>query len=204
MAQKAKKSTKTKKPATKKTTTKTVKKPATTTIKSSVTVKNQETKPAIGKIICLVAIVASLLVIIVAVMAINFGGGNNLFVSDGTKYVLNITADEDNDENVVATHQIFYYKDDEITGVKTYYEFANASDAKAEYDAIQELLDDEEKSAYKLDGKYIVVTSPEEEYADMTASDVKSYIELYEKIQNGEISTDEEETVEETEEETEE
>lgn len=200
MAQKAKKSTKAKKPATKKTTTKTVKKPATTTIKSSVTVKNQETKPAIGKIICLVAIVASLLVIIVAVMAINFGGGNNLFVSDGTKYVLNVTPDEDNDEKVVAIHQIFYYEGDKITGVKTYQEYASENDAKAVYDAIQELLDEEEKSAYELSGKYIIATSPEEEYADMTASDVKSYIELYEKIQNGEISTDDEETEEETEE----
>lgn len=204
MAEKAKKSTKAKKPTTKKTTksTKVVKSP--TTIKSTVTGKKEEFKPAAGKIICIVAIVASLLVIMVAVM-INSFGGNNLFVSDGTKYVLNVEAEEDNDENIVATHVIYYYKDDEITGVKTYYEFATANDAKSAYSSLQELMDDEEdKNTYELSGKYVIIVSPEEDYADMTASDVKSYIELYEKLQNGEISTDEEETVEETEEETEE
>ena len=201
MAEKAKKSTKTKKPATK--TTKAVKKPAATAaIKSSVTGKKEcAEKPAMGKVICLIAIVVSLLVIIVAVMLNSFGGGVESFVSDGTKYVLNVAAEEDNDENIVATHVVYYYKDDAVTGVKSYYEFATVDDAKAAYETIKELVaeDEEDKNVYELKGKYIIITSPEEDYAEMKASDVKAYIDLYEAAAKGELLDDGEEETEETE-----
>ena len=207
MAEKAKKSTKAKKPAAKTTkatkATKAVKKPAaTTTIKSSVIGKKERAeKPAMGKVVCLIAIVVSLLVIIVAVMLNSFGGGVESFVSDGTKYVLNVTAEEDNDENIVATHVVYYYKDDAVTGVKTYYEFATVDDAKAAYETIKELVaeDEEDKNVYELKGKYIIVTSPEEDYAEMKASDVKAYIDLYEAAAKGELLDDGEEEAEETE-----
>ena len=205
MAQKAKKSTKTKKTATK-TVTKTTKKPVNTTIKTTVTGKKEDAKPAVGKIICLVAIVVSLLVIMVAIMANSFGG-NNLFVSDGTKYVLNVSVEdeEDNDENMTAIHTIYYYEGDKITGAETYYEFKTKEDAKAAYDSIVELLgeDSEKAESYSLSGKYIIIEAAEEDYADLTASEVKNYIELYEALQgNGDetVDDDTEDSTEETEE----
>ena len=194
MAEKAKKTTK-----TKKTATKSVKKPATTTIKSSVTGKKKTwDKPAIGKIVCLCVAVIALLVIIVAIVLGTQPSNNNLFVSDGTKYVLNMPADEDNEDNLVTTHLMYYYKDDDITGAKIYYEFKTADDAKKAYDTLMTMLEEEEeedKSTYELSGKYLIVIADEEEYSELKASDIKSYIELYEASLNG----DTEETTDDTE-----
>lgn len=189
MAEKAKKTTKTKKTKTK----------ANPTIKSSVTGRKKAwDKPALGKIVCLIVVVIAILVIIVATMTRGDAPiSDDYFVSDGTKYVLSIDAeqDEDNEEKLVTTHIVYYYNGDNITGAKVFYEFADAASAKAAYDdIIKSIAESEEKidaSMYKLNGKYIIVTADEASYKDLKASEIKAQFESYEALQKGEEETEE-------------
>ena len=202
MAEKAKKTTKSKKTATKTTTRTVAKKPE---IKSSVTgKKNTWEKPAVGKIVCLCVGVIAIIVVMVAIMFCGQGTGIESFESDSTKYVLNIPAEE-NEDGGVATHAIYYYKDDAITGMKMYYEFTDAETAKKFYDTLMESLksdeENEDKATYKLNGKYVIAIADESAYKDLSASDIKAYIEMFEKFSNEEVEEDEsEESVEEVEE----
>ncbi|MBR3180225.1 hypothetical protein IKF57_01700 [Candidatus Saccharibacteria bacterium] len=200
MAEKAKKTTNTKKTTTKKTTA--PKKVAKPEIKSTVSGKKACCeKPALSKVICLVVAAVAILVIIVAVMVPNLSSINgNYFVSDGTKYVLNIEADEPDEDGMVASHSVYYYKDDAITGVEVYYEFKDEATAKTFYDALMETLAEDEEAddeaTYKLKGKYLIAVANEDSYKDLTASDVKSYIELYENINNSDDTDETEESEE--------
>ena len=126
MAAKAKKTTNSKKTATKTTTKRATKEP---TIKSSVTGKKDGgwDKPAIGKIVCLCVAIVAILVVAAAIALKSQVIGDNFFVSDATKYVLNVPADE-NEDGVVGTHAVYYYKDDAITGAEYYYEFKDSEE----------------------------------------------------------------------------
>lgn len=185
MAAKAEKTTKNKKTAKKTTTKKVVKEPA---IKSSVTGKKDGgwDKPAIGKIVCLCVAIVAILVVAAAFALKSQVLTSDFFVSDGTKYVLNVEAEE-NEEGAVATHAVYYYKGDTITGAEYYYEFKDNETAKTFYDLMMSSAEEDEEESvgnYKLNGKYVIVVADEEEYINTSASDIKSYIDFYEKIMN--------------------
>jgi len=146
-----------------------------------------------GAIIGVCAAVVVLVVVIVAVVLATGGGGSGIsdsyFKSDDTKYVLNIETGEvtSEDENAqyipVKTHYVYTYSGDDITGLKVYYEYADANSAKESLDFIK----NEGGGAFAevvIDGKYVVATATEEQYTGMTASDAKQYIEFMESLQN--------------------
>ncbi len=199
MAAKAKKTTKNKKTAAKTTTKRVVKEP---TIKSSVTGKKDTSwsKPQIGKVVCLCVVIVAILVVAAALALRSNVITSDYFVSDGTKYVINLPAEE-NEQGAVATHVVYYYKGDTVTGAEYYYEFKDNESAKTFYDLMSELVaenDEESVSGYKLNGKYVIMVADKKEYADMSASDIKSYVEFYEQIQNsGDVDEAETEEVEE-------
>ena len=184
MAAKAKKSTKSKKTTTKAVVKRAPKEPV---IKSSVTGKKDACwdKPAIGKIVCLCVAIIAIIVVAAAIALKSQVLSDDFFVSDSTKYVLNIPADE-NEQGAVATHVVYYYKDDTVTGAEYYYEFKDNESAKSFYELMSELTSSGEDgvSNYRLKGKYVIMAADESEYADMTASDIKSYVEFYEQILN--------------------
>ena len=82
----------------------------------------------------------------------------------------------------IRTHMVYEYSGDEITGLKSYFEYADANAAKAAYD--QMAAAGESLEGAELNGKYIVVTAGEDEYEGMTASDVKQQIEFMEMLKN--------------------
>ena len=149
------------------------------------------------------AVVVVVIIVVAVLLATN---GNKLndsyFQSDDTKYVLTVeselTGDEEEDVYTpVKTHIVYTYSGDEVTGMKTYGECADASSAQKAFDAIKE--SGEDMTNYALDGKYIIVTATPDQYEGMTASDVKSQIEFYESLQNmtlDEENVDEAEVVE--------
>ena len=137
--------------------------------------------------ICAVVLVAIVAVVIAVVLANSNKLNDSYFVSDGSKYVLTVesemTGDEEQDAYTpVKTHIVYTYSGDEITGMKTYGEFADADAAKKAFDAIKE--SGEDMTNYAIDGKYIIVTGTAESYEGMTASDVKAQIEFYESLKN--------------------
>lgn len=136
------------------------------------------------------AVVVVVIIIVAIVLATTGGGGLNdsYFVSDGSKYVLTVESEDmviDEDEEAYApvkTHLVYTYSGDEITGLKAYYEYADAASAKAAYDYI--LSSGEETGEVAIDGKYVIITAAPEEYEGLTASDVKQQVEFMEMMKN--------------------
>ena len=134
------------------------------------------------------AAVVVVVIIIVAVVLATRGSGINdgYFVSDGSKYVLTIESDTTDESegtyNPVKTHIVYTYSGDQITGMKTYGEFANADKAKQAFEAIKDAGED--MTNYVVEGKYIIVTATEDQYKDLTAKDVKAQIEFMESLKN--------------------
>ena len=145
----------------------------------------------------IIGICAGVLVIVVIVVAIIFAtkGVTTLndayFVSDDSKYVLTVNSDELDEEKTeitpIKTHLVYYYSGDAITGMITYMEFANEATAKSAIEAYKSIDQTGVKSIY-TNGKYIVVEMTEDQYAGVTASDVKQQIEFMEMIKGMDLS----------------
>ena len=150
-----------------------------------------------------VAIVVVIAIIIAVVLGVKGGGlGDSYFVSDDTKYVLNMDASDMSfdDEEYAPTkvHLVYTYSGEDVTGLKAYYEYENAEAAKAAFDYINETQADSYKSIV-MDGKYIILEAKEDEYKDITPDDVKQQIEFMEMLKNMNTSTEGESNDEETE-----
>lgn len=153
--------------------------------------KPEKTKKTNNKnliICCCAAIVIIIVAIVVIVMVNNSGISDGYFVSDDTKYVLTIENDNVDDEDAdqytpLKTHLVYTYEGDTVTGLKSYYQYADATSAKAAYDAIKETIT-EEGDQIELNGKYVIVAAREDVYKDTTASDVKQQIEFMETLKN--------------------
>lgn len=144
-------------------------------------------------IICACVAVVAIVVIIVAIVLATRGGvigglNDAYFVSDGTKYVLNLDTsnmgtDEEDETAPVGAHLVYYYSGDTITDMKGYYEFKTEEAAKAAYEFYSGNNEGEYKSV-ELDGKYVILTANETDYEGLTATDVKQQIETIEQLQN--------------------
>ena len=167
----------------------------------------EESKNNKGLITGICAAVVVVIIIIVAIVLGARGGGLNdsYFVSDGSKYVLNLDADDiafDEEEYApIKTHLVYTYEGDKVTSLKAYYEYETAEAAQAAYSYINETQADAYKSI-TVDGKYVVLEANEEDYADVSPDDVKQQIEFMEALKDMDLSEDEDETKEEVEEET--
>lgn len=155
----------------------------------------------------IIGICAAVLAIVVIVVAVVFAtkGTTTLsdayFTSDDAKYVLTIDSDqldteEAGDYEPVKTHLVYYYSGDTINGMTTYMEFADEATAKAALEAYKS-VDQEGIKSLSTNGKYLVVEMTEDQYSDMTASDVKQQIEFMEMLKN--MNIDDAEEVEEVE-----
>ncbi len=155
-------------------------------------------------ITCICAAVVVIAIIIIAVVVATRGTtqlSDAYFVSDDTKYVLTMEndgedADEEDEYPPIKTHLVYNYSGDEITGMTTYMEYADEATAKAAYEAYKN-ADQEGVKSLSVNGKYLVVEMTEENYKDLTASDVKQQVEFMEMLKNMDLSDyDEEEAVE--------
>lgn len=150
---------------------------------------NKDNKNMIIGICAGVAAIVVIVVLVVVLVARGGGISDDYFKSDDTKYVLTVETDEstlNDDEKAYApvkTHVVYTYSGDEITGMKTYAEYKDSASAKKAYDLMKE-ADASSVEGAVIDGKYIVATGTAESYEGMTASDVKSYIEFMDSLQN--------------------
>ena len=148
------------------------------------------------------AVVVAIAVIIAVVVANNNSLNDSYFVSDGTKYVLTLEEDEiasdDGEYAPEKMHMVYTYDGDTITGLKSYYVYADAATAQKAFNALKD--SGENMSKYELNGKYIIETASEEDYKDITVSDVKQQIEFMEMLRNMNLDdSEDEEAVDETE-----
>lgn len=180
------------------------------TVKTSTNKTKNARKNNTGMIVGICCVIVAVIVIIIAAVAISSNSGLNdsYFKSDGSKYVLTINQDEmttsegeEANYTPKKTHIVYEYKDDTITGVKVYYEYADNETATKALDYIKENQGTESYKELTTNGKYVVITMNESDYEGVTASDVKSQIEAYEALKNtnlDDITTDETTTTENT------
>lgn len=150
----------------------------------------------------IIGICACVLVIAAIVVAVIFAtkggtGTNSLanlsdsyFVSDDTKYVLTVDndgSDEDEEFSPIKTHLVYTYSGDTITGMITYMEFTDANTAKSALEVYQNMEDQTGVKNLSVNGKYVVIEMTEDQYADMTASDVKEQIDFMEMLKNADL-----------------
>lgn len=151
--------------------------------------KNQKKR---NIIIACVAAAAVIVVTIITIIIINKNALNNgsFFVSDGSKLVISLSGDRissDEDEPVPQkTYFVYFYKDNDITDLKVYQEYANDTIAKEAFSYFKNNLSPYLKEI-SLDGKHVIVTRLPEEYEGITAEDVRNTIKY-----NEEHSDDEE------------
>ena len=142
----------------------------------------------IGICVAVVAVVAIILAVVFLVKG-NNAISDDYFKSDDTKYVLTVDTEtmgldtEDQTYVPVRTHIVYTYSGDEITGMKSYVEYADAATAQKAFEEMKASGEEGIEQA-EVNGKYIVVTADKEEYEDMTASDVKQQIEFMEMLKN--------------------
>ena len=158
---------------------------------SSKSRKNNNNK---NKMVGACAAVIVLVVIIVAVV-IGISNANRLgdsyFVSDDSKYVLTYDIDpstiEEGSEGAqyapLKIHAVYTYEGDKITGLKEYYEYKDSASAKSAFDSLKSSSNDE-KTEIAIEDKYVILTAPAEQYEGVSASTVKSQIEIIEKMKN--------------------
>lgn len=104
------------------------------------------------------------------------------FVSDDTKSVISLDSNrgESEDGSAVQTHLVYTYDGDNVTGLKTYFEYPSEEAAAT---AIESLKDQPEFQGAVLEGKYIVVTADASQFEGLTASDVRQQAEAIQRFQ---------------------
>lgn len=168
---------------------------------------------------CAVIVAIILIVVIAIVMLSNKKLDDSFFVSDGTKYVLTMEADDvlglETDEYVPEkTHLVYFYSGDKVTDAKVYYVYEDEKIAKEAAEYIKQQNEAEGIREITVNGKYVVISPDKSVYDGMTTEDAKQQVELMELLQNidqriedgteeeAEDETEEEAVEEETEEET--
>lgn len=151
-------------------------------------VKNEEVKKK-STIAIIIGIAVMMVVAIVVVIIMNVNRiepiGDNYFVSDGTKLVLNASGDmasvNSEDERPVAVHTVYYYGGDKINNVKIFFEYTDEEQAKAASELIGESYKEWAESK-KINGKYIVFQLGKSQYDGLTTDAVKQRIDSLESL----------------------
>lgn len=134
-----------------------------------------------GKVIFSILIVVLLVVVIVTLSLMNrVQYTDDYFVTDDTKIVLSMDADESAFENSAyvppITHVVYYYSGDTINNVKVFYEYKNEQVAKKANSNLP--TDDKEWATGKaLNGKYVIYDMKKEEFEGLSAEDIRSSVE---------------------------
>lgn len=70
---------------------------------------------------------------------------------------------------------VFYFENDDITGLEHYYEYENEAEAKKQYDIDRETLKDNISiKNISLSGKYVIYTMAPEQYEGKKVSEIKN------------------------------
>lgn len=140
--------------------------------------------------VCAIASAAFIAIIVVLVLPL-FNRpplDEDFFVSDNTKTVVSLDAGSSNG-TTRHTHMVYTYEGDEVTGLKTYFEYPDEESARA---AVVTLKDQPEFKGAVVEGNYVVVTADESQFKGLTASDVKQQADAIRQFQASQKPQEEE------------
>lgn len=137
------------------------------------------------KIFCILLAIAFVACVCITIFRIIHPPLNEDFFKsdDSTKTVISLESEraEGDTTSSVRTQLVYTYNGDEVTGLKTYFEYPSEEAAAA---AIDSLKTQPEFEGAVLEGKYIIVAAPEDQYKGLTTSDVKQQAEAIKDYQN--------------------
>ena len=146
----------------------------------------------------IVVIAVVVVVVVVALMGGNGGINDDYFVSDDTKAVITFDGDEAEmmfgDDAPNKVHIVYTFDGDKVTSYKSYYEYGDSNAANEAKNKLSNEVSglEDAYSEIVVNGKYLVLSAPESEYAEMTAESAKQQVELLKAFVN--MSYEEEET----------
>lgn len=117
----------------------------------------------------------------------------DFFVSDDTKTTISLTPDDSksNSSPLVGTRLVYTYDGDNVSGLKTYFEYPDEETAKTTFESVK---DQPEFQGAVTEGKYIVVTADESQYKGLTAFDVKQQADALKSFEESKHPQDDPET----------
>ncbi len=159
--------------------------------------KNNKNQGLILGLCIAIIIIAVIVAAIIAIMISRRNGltglNDSYFTTDGSKYVIEMDGDDLYVEDEISIPNKYYlvynYSGDNITGLKAYYQYNEIDTAQKVY---QYFLDNYSSlyDSIDIDGTYIILTIPASDYEGITASDVKTQIELIEATKDTQINND--------------
>ena len=104
------------------------------------------------------------------------------FVSDDTKSVISMDVGDSTTASgdLVKTFFVYTYDGDNVSGLKTYFEYTDEESAKKAYELRK---DQPEFKGAVVEGKYIVVTADSDQFKGLTADDIRQQTEAIEQYQ---------------------
>lgn len=117
---------------------------------------------------------------------------DEFFVSDDTKSTVTLAPDKDETNGtgprLIQTRVMYLYNGDDVSGMKTYFEYSDEDTARRNLEMIQSLPQYE---SAVVEGNFIIATSKEEQYKGLTKSDIQQQQEAIERYLHSEnIVTD--------------
>ena len=115
---------------------------------------------------------------------------DDYFVTDETKTTISLTPDskDSNNTSLVQTHFVYTYDGDNVSGLRTYFEYPDEETAR---NTLESIKDQPEFKGAVVEGKYIVVTADESQYKGLTASDIKQQADALKSFQESQEKTKE-------------
>lgn len=132
-------------------------------------------------ILPVIAIAAFAITIIVIMATRKPAISEDYFVSDETKTSITLTPSSDNGTGLVQTFLVYTYDGENVSGLKTYFEYQDEETAKTTLESVK---DQPEFKGAVIESKYIVVTADESQYKGLTASDVMQQAEALKAYQD--------------------
>lgn len=134
--------------------------------------------------LCATAVV----ILIITVLTTHPTIQDDYFISDDTKTTISLTpsASESSTSSLVQTHFVYTYDGEDVSGLKTYFEYPDEESAKAAFESAK---DQPEFKGAIIEGKYIVVTADESQFKGLTASDIKQQADALQKFQDSQNPT---------------
>lgn len=147
-------------------------------------------KTIIG-IICGVVVAAIAVVVVLVIINKNKVPGDDYFVTDDTKIVINDTSISENSIfGSTSYHQVYKYSGDTITDLTTYYVYESEDDAKEALETIFKGVFGFENA--RVEGKNVIVVADKSDY-EYTSTDTVRRIAEYAELGNKEREEEENE-----------
>ena len=161
--------------------------------------QTRKNKKIIAWICGVIVAIALVVVAIVAVIMSSNRISESFFVSDGTKYVVKLGAENNMlDFNIDGYlpekfYLVYFYSGDRVTDVKAYYKY---EDDNAAREALNYFNSQKEENAdvtkFEINGAYVIAVLDKSLYENMTAEDAKQQVEFMEILEKMNSSSSEE------------